>query len=494
MPRLSLDLLAQVPPECQPSLRPQELSIGAVHLGIGAFHRAHQAVYSQNAMALSGDTSWAICGVTQRSPAVAGMLVPQDCLYSVTEGDLNGATTTVVGAVRDVLFAQEQWELVLRRLKDPAVSVITTTVSEKGYNLGPADRRLRTDEPEVLADVGGRQPRTVVGQLVAGLEGRRQATGAPINVVCCDNLPDNGGVLRRAVYDFCGLMSQDRAAPLLAWMDTNVAFPSTVVDRIVPAATDADRESARQKLGLEDLGAVVTEPFSQWALQESFVAPRPAWEKAGATFVADVAPYEELKLRLLNGSHSALAYLGGLAGYELVSDACASGDFRRFVRDFMDVDVTPTLRAPTGFDLTGYKASLLERFANPALRHRTAQIAMDGSQKLPYRLLSTVRSRLAQGQEPRHASLAVAAWMRYLSGGVDDLGRELQLEDPLADRVRSALVGTSSPASVTSALLGVREIFPLDVAENDVFRRLVTDALSDLGRYGAAKVVAGFAA
>jgi fructuronate reductase len=442
-------------------------------------------------MARSGDTSWAICGVTQRSPAVANMLVPQDCLYSVTERDLSSTRTTVITAVRDVLFAQEQWDLVLRRLADPAISVVTTTVSEKGYHLGPADRRLRKDDPAVLSDAQGGVPRTVVGQLVTGLEARRQANGAPVNIVCCDNLPNNGGVLREAVYDFCELMGHDAGAPLVAWMNSHVAFPSTVVDRIVPATTDADREMAREKLGLQDLGAVVTEPFSQWVVEDSFVGRRPPWGQAGMVLVADVAPYEEMKLRLLNGSHSALAYLGGLAGYELVSDACASDDFVRFTRGFMDVDVTPTLRAPSGFDMAEYKGTLLDRFANPALRHRTAQIAMDGSQKLPYRLLSTVRARLSDGQEPRHASLAVAAWMRYVSAGADDLGRALPLEDPLADRVRAVLVGTSTPASVASALLGLTEIFPPDVAENDTFRALVTDALRDLGQRGAAQVVRG---
>ena len=237
------------------------------------------------------------------------------------------------------------------------------------------------------ADAAGRPPRTVVGQLVGGLEARRRRGSPSLTVLCCDNLPHNGDTLGQLVSDFCELRRSSQAGRLPSWVSENVSFPNTMVDRIVPATTDDDRREAALLLGLDDRGVVVTEPFSQWVIEDRFAGPRPAWEKAGAMLAVDVAPYEEMKLRLLNGSHSALAYLGALAGFDLIADAVRRPDFARFTRAFMDLEVTPTLTVPPGFDLAAYKDALMGRFADPALRHRTVQIAMDGSQKLPYRLL-----------------------------------------------------------------------------------------------------------
>jgi fructuronate reductase len=422
--------------------------VGIVHLGIGAFHRAHQAVYTEDA----GD-GWGICGITQRSAAVVGRLAPQDGLYSVLERGAGGVSARVIGAVREVLTG----DATATRIADPAVQVVSLTVTEKGYRHDPATGRLRIDDPETCLDLTGRPPHTVVGRLVRGLALR----DAPVTVLCCDNLTSNGATLRGLVEEYC-----ERAGVRLT---CEVAFPSTMVDRIVPATTADDLDEAERLLGVRDAGAVVTEPFTQWVIEDVFAAGRPAWDAAGAIFTGDVTPYETMKLRLLNGSHSMLAYLG--SGFEYVSDAVeVLGDV---VRRYMDEDAGPTLGVPPGFDLAAYKSSLLERFANPALRHRTAQIAMDGSQKLPQRLLSVVRDRLADGAEPRWAALAVAAWMRHVQ-----TAREL--DDPLADLLRMAVARADTPAAVVDALLSITDVFGPDLRDSAVFRDLVTGHLAAL--------------
>ncbi len=429
--------------------RPRQVpsSAGVVHLGIGAFHRAHQAVYTEDA----GD-GWGICGITQRSAAVAERLAPQDGLYGLLVRGLEGTDARIIGSVREVLTG----DATVSRVADPAVRVVSLTVTEKGYRHDPATGRLRLDE-ETRLDLAGRPPRTVIGRLAAGLARR----DAPVTVLCCDNLTSNGATVRGLVEDYC-----DRAGIRLT---CDVTFPSTMVDRIVPATTAADLDEAERLLGVRDEGAVVTEPFTQWVIEDSFAAGRPSWETAGAILTGDVAPYETMKLRLLNGSHSMLAYLG--ARHEFISEAVAElGDV---VRRYMDEDAGPTLSVPDGFDVEAYKTSLLDRFANPALRHRTAQVAMDGSQKLPPRQLAVIRDRLAAGAEPRWAALGVAAWMRYVVTTRD-------LDDPMAGTLRDAVAGANSPAEIVDALLGVTGVFGPDLRESSVLRDLLTEHLAAL--------------
>ncbi|GLY84612.1 mannitol dehydrogenase [Actinoallomurus iriomotensis] len=430
--------------------RPREVpsSVGIVHLGIGAFHRAHQAVYTEDA----GD-GWGICGITQRSATVAEQLGPQDGLYSVLERGPGEPSARIIGAVREVLTG----DATVERIADPAVKVISLTVTEKGYRHDPATGRLRREDPEISLDLTGRSPRTVIGRLVRGLARR----DAPVTVLCCDNLTANGEALRALVEEFC-----ERSGTRIG---CEVAFPSTMVDRIVPSTTPEDLDEAERLLGVRDEGVVVTEPFTQWVIEDTFAAGRPAWDAAGAIFTGDVAPYEKMKLRLLNGSHSMLAYLGSHHTY--VADAVAElGDA---VRRYMDEDAGPTLDVPLGFDLEAYKSSLLERFANPALRHRTAQIAMDGSQKLPQRLLGVVRDRLAAGAEPRWAALAVAAWMRHVK-----TAREL--DDPMADLLRMTVARADTPGQVVDGLLSITDVFGPDLRESKVFRDLLVEHLGGL--------------
>ncbi|BEP14537.1 mannitol dehydrogenase family protein [Acidothermaceae bacterium B102] len=480
--RLSLATLRSVDPAYRPPVDPRELEVGIVHLGLGAFARAHGLVFTQGAIAATGDTRWGYCGVTQRSRTVIDQLAPQDGLYSVLVRSGTEARPQVVATARDLLFAAGEPDRLTDRLGAPTTRVVTLTVTEKGYRHDPATGRLRSTDPDVAADAAGRSPVTVVGQLVRGLAARRASGAGPVTLLSCDNLAGNGEVLRSVVLDFCELLPGGLA--LAVWVEDNVAFPSSMVDRITPATTPDDLAEAAQLLGLVDEGVVVTEPFSQWVVEDTFAAGRPPWEVAGVTMTADVAPYERIKLRLLNGSHSTLAYLGLLAGYTYVADAIADAALSAAISRLMTDDLTPTLDVPDGFDVIAYQAELRSRWDNTAVRHRLAQIAIDGSQKLPNRLVGSIRERRAAGVEPHAATLGIAAWMRYVSAGVADDGTPFALDDPLAVRLRAAVGGASTPAAVATALLGVTEVFGDLGADADV-RRLIVGHLDTLTRHGA---------
>jgi fructuronate reductase len=474
--RLSLAALGSVPAAYRPATDPRQRRIGIVHLGIGAFHRAHQAFYTD---ACDG---WGICGITQRSDTVVRQLAPQDGLYTLLVRPGGGAAEPrVIGAVREVRFAGDDPGAVAARIADPDVTVVTLTVSEKGYRHDPATGMLRLADPEIAADLAGRPPRTVIGQLAAGLAARTAAGGGPLTVLCCDNLPSNGPTVEGLTGQYVQRMPG--AGRLAGWIAESVTFPATMVDRIVPATTGADRAEAARLLGAEDDATVVAEPFTQWVIEDRFAAGRPAWEKAGAQIVGDVAPYETAKLRMLNGAHSALAYLGGLAGHDYIAEAVADEALAACARRLMDDDVAPTLAPPPDLGLREYADEVLRRFGNPALRHRTRQVAMDGSQKLPQRLLGTVRDRLAAGAEPVFAALAVAAWMRHIATGRAEDGRPFPPDDPLAPLLAGRLAGADDPAAVVRALLGVTGIFG-DLSSSGVLRDLLTGLLTQLSRDG----------
>ena len=484
MTRLSRAALADLPADVArpPAKAPVP---GIVHLGLGAFHRAHQAVFTEDAMALEGG-DWGIVGVSLRSPATRDALAPQDGLYSVLERDGDADRLRVVGAVVGSLVAPESPSGVIDRLADPATRIVTLTVTEKGYCHDPATGTLRRDDPGVGHDLTHPDhPQTVLGLLTAALERRRLKEVPPFTVLSCDNLPANG----RTVAGLLRAFAEARDPALGDWVAANVACPCTMVDRIVPATTDADRASVSQRLGLEDAWPVVTEPFKQWVIEDRFPTGRPAWELAGAELVAEVVPFEEMKLRLLNGSHSTLAYLGYLAGHQTVAEAMASRPFARLVGDLMRQEAAPTLHMPPGVDVSGYINALEERFANPGLQHRTWQIAMDGSQKLPQRLLGTIRDRLVQGQPLDRLALGVAAWMRYVMGR-DEAGNPIDVRDPLADRLKSlADAAGPDPAGIAGALLSVEAVFGTDLPASETFRDAVTGSLADLLRKGAGKTV-----
>lgn len=476
--RLALGTLARVPAALRPVADPRSLDVGIAHLGVGAFHRAHQAVYTEGAVAASGDTRWGIAGFTSRSGAVADLLRPQDGLYTVLERDDDTARARVVGVLRDVRSGAAGPDAVVDRLARPATTVVTLTVTEKGYRHNPATGRLSTHDAEIAADLAGRPPGTVVGRLVRGLQRRLRDDAGPVSVLCCDNFPSSGRVLASLVGDFVAALPSAEGDPLGAWIEAHAAFPDSMVDRITPATTDADLRDAGDLLGLRDEAVVVTEPFSQWVVEDRFAAARPPWERAGVQLTASVEPYERAKLRLLNGSHSTVAYLGALAGYDTIAAAMRDEAIEAVAARLM-TDVTPTLDPPEGVDLGEYGRTVLHRFRNEALGHTTRQVAMDGSQKLGPRLLGTVGDALAAGREPRWAALGVAAWMRYVSAFQSDTETPLTLDDPLAERIRAAVRPASTPAETVDALLGLTEIFEPALAQG-AFRDLLVDWLDRL--------------
>jgi fructuronate reductase len=487
MARLSAQTLSSVAPGvARPAYHCDVVGIGIVHLGIGAFHRAQQAVYTDDALAEEvGD--WGICGVSLRTPDVRDRLVPQDGLYTSVEKSPQGIRRRVIGSVREVLFLGDERERIQARLHAPATQIVSLTVTEKGYCHDPASGRLNFAHPDIAHDLADpARSRSAVGLIVAALDARRVSHAQPFTVLCCDNLPHNGALLQGLALAF----AEARDPVLARWIEDNASFPSTMVDRIVPATTDADIADNDQALGLHDAAPVVHEPFKQWAIEDRFGAGRPAWDRVGVEFVADVAPFEAMKLRLLNASHSAFAYLGYLAGCEFIYQVAAQPEFVAFMRRLMREEVAPTLKLPAGVDVAAYENALVERFGNPALPHRTQQIAMDGSQKLPQRLLATVRDNLAAGRSIELLTLAVAGWMRYVSGS-DEAGREIKVSDPLAaDFARIAAAHRGDAASLAAELLSLRAIFGEDLPAEPRFAGKVEGWLCALFRDGAARTIA----
>ncbi|AOB32099.1 dioxygenase [Bordetella sp. H567] len=483
LPRLAPDRLPSLGAYL-PALPWTQPRVGIVHLGLGNFHRAHQAMYTEDAMLAAGG-DWGICGVSLRRPDTRDALAPQDCLYSVLVRDASGQRVRVVRALRRILVATEDTDAVLAALRDPGVRIVTLTVTEKGYCLDPRTGGLDLGHPLIVHDLADpAHPQSVPGYLAAALRARREH---PFTVLSCDNLAHNGAALRRVVVDYARVLDPE----LADWIARAVAFPSTMVDRIVPATTDADRQAAAEALGCVDAWPVPAESFRQWVIEDRFPAGRPAWEQAGALLVDDVTPYETAKLRMLNGIHSTLAYLALLADIETVDHAAGQPDLRALLHRMMTDDIAPTLTVPPSFDRARYRDELLARFANPALKHRCIQIAMDGSQKLPPRLLGTISDRLRDGQAVDRLALGIAAWMRFLSGRSEG-GAALELNDPMAARLRAlAAPGAHDPVA---GLLGLHEIFPPTLAEDVRFAGAVRRAYDALGRQGALATARRYAA
>ncbi|WP_020420514.1 mannitol dehydrogenase family protein [Amycolatopsis sp. ATCC 39116] len=432
---LSLSTLDSLKPEHRPETDPRDLAPRVVHFGLGAFHRAHQAVYTEAAAAASGQP-WGIAAVNPRSPEPVERLRTQDCLFSVTD-----RRTRVVGSVVEALGMVPDAGRVDELLTSPEVTVVTLTVTEKGYFRDPATGRLDTANPEIAADLAGRPPRTVIGRLATLLAARFRASGAPISVVSCDNAAGNGRALADVITSFVSASGWPDREAVQDWLRTVVAFPATVVDRIVPAVTGATTDAAAAALGVRDEMAVAAEPYRQWVLEDSFAAPRPPWEADGALFVADVAPHQLMKLRLLNGSHSALAYLGLAAGCRTVADVLATGWGERMVRGFT-AEVAPTLPA-SDLDVPAYVDALVERFADPAIGHRLRQIGSDGSLKIAERWLPVLRERGGAGPV---LALALAAWVHATR-------QPFGITDPLAESLAACWDGAPDTATVVARLL-----------------------------------------
>jgi fructuronate reductase len=426
--RLHPSRLDALPPGVRrPAFDRRALRTGIVHLGLGAFARAHLAAVNDDALDAGAAQEWGIHGVSLRHADVRDALLPQQGLYSLGLRDAAGTQARVIGSVVSCAVAPEEPQAVVSAIAHADTRIVSLTVTEKGYCHDPATRALNFAHADIAHDLTDTlAPRSAIGLLVRGLQARRDHGGRPLTLLSLDNLPANGDTLRGLVLSFA-----ERAdANLARWIERECTFPNSMVDRIVPRTTAADLTAAREMLGVEDRAAVVAEPFLAWAVEDCFAAGRPDWSIGGAQFVERAEPFEKLKLRMLNGAHSAIAYLGVLAGWPTVDAAMAQPALARFIDALLRDEVAPTLaRELPGFDLDAYRAQLLQRFANPALAHRTLQIAMDGSQKLPQRWLGTVRERLAAGAPIDRLALALAAWVMHL--------RTQPLDDPLAEALQA---------------------------------------------------------
>jgi len=458
---------------------------GIVHLGLGAFFRAFGCLHVADAMAASGG-DWGIVGVSLRSPETRDALRPQGWAYTSVSLSAGAETPRVITVLNEVLVAPEDPAAVLRAMADPAVRIVSLTVTEKGYCHNPATGALNPDHPDIRRDLAGELPVSAPGFLVRALQMRRAAGIAPFTVLTCDNLPSNGKLVRGVVLDLARLID-----PALAdWIAAQGRFPSTMVDRITPATTEADIARVAELTGKHDAAPVLHEAFSQWAVEDDFVGgARPDLAAAGVELVADVTAHEHMKLRMLNGTHSALAYTGYLAGHDTIAETVGDPVFARYVRALW-AEIMPAVDAPPGVSLPDYADALFDRYANPRIRHRTWQIAMDGSQKLPMRILDTLRENMDAGRASPGLCLAVAAWMRYV-GGVDEAGQPIDVRDPLAARLRALVAGATTPEDKVAAILTVEEVFSPALARQ--LRAPLMAAAECLWRDGARAAVGGLA-
>ncbi|WP_237154062.1 mannitol dehydrogenase family protein [Oryzibacter oryziterrae] len=451
---------------------------GIVHLGLGAFFRAHGAVYVAEAMARSGG-DWGILGVSLQNPTMRDALAPQGWAYTALELGPDGEIARPIEVLTGVLVAREGAEAVLAAMADPAVRIVSLTVTEKGYCHLPATGALNVEHADIQHDLTNPLPVSAPGYIVRALQRRRQAGLRPFTVLSCDNLPNNGRVVRGVVLELARRIDPD----LADWIVTEGRFPATMVDRIVPATKPEDMARVEALIGAHDAAPVVHEPFRQWVVEDDFVdGARPDLGAVGVRLVRDVTPYEHMKLRMLNGTHSSLAYLGYLAEHETIADTVADPVFATFVKHLWHREIIPAVTAPPGESLAAYADALFARYSNPAIRHRTWQIAMDGSQKLPQRLLGTLASNLSKGIACPGLMLAIAAWMRYV-GGIDERGRPIEVKDPLAAQLRALSDGAQTPADRVDALLSVRAVFPEELAAT--IRPGITGAYELLLRLGA---------
>lgn len=477
---LKQETLAQLPAAIQvPAYARGTLTPSIVHIGVGGFYRAHQAVYLDDLLALPGHEQWGYCGVglLAHDAAMRDAMQSQDCLYTVVERSAQGDTARVIGCIGEYLYAPADPQAVLEKLADPATRIVSLTITEGGYYVNQGTGEFDAGHPDIVHELANPQaPRCSFGYLLGALALRRARGLAPFTIMSCDNLQNNGDVTRSMLLAFARLVDGE----LASWIEAGCAFPNSMVDRITPATTDEHRALVRDSFGIIDAWPVVCEPFRQWVIEDEFPHGRPAWELVGAQMTHDVLPYEKMKLRLLNASHQALCYIGMLLGYTYAHEAMADAGIRQLVRRMMDVEVTPLLEEVEGIDLASYKDTLIERFSNPAVRDQLARIGTEGSARIPKFVLPSVREALAQGGEINLLAFTVACWFRYLEGHDED-GVEMPLNDPYAVRLRELALHGGADAT---ALLSMRELFG-DLSDTPAFTQAVRLSLASLYDLGA---------
>jgi mannitol 2-dehydrogenase len=438
---------------------------GIAHIGVGGFHRAHQAYYTDALMNQGRDLDWSICGIGLRPEdrKARDDLASQDYLYTLFElGDGDDTQSRVIASISDMLVAEDGIQAVIDKLASPAIRIVSLTITEGGYCIDDSSGEFMSALPAIQHDLAHpKTPKTVFGVLCAALAQRRANGTQAFTVMSCDNLPHNGRVARKALLAYVALSD----AHLHDWIAANVSFPNAMVDRITPMTSNAHRLQLHDQLGIDDAWPVVCEPFIQWVLEDKFGNGRPAWETVGVQLTDDVTPYEEMKIKLLNGSHLALTYLGFLKGYRFVHETMNDPLFVAYMRAYMDQDVTPQLAPVPGIDLGAYKDTLVQRFSNQAIADQLERVCSDGSSKFPKFTVPTINRLIADGAELKRAALVVAAWALYLKG-VDENGQTYAIPDPRAEFCR-ALV--ADDALIVQRLLAVEEIFGSTISQSAEF-------------------------
>ncbi len=463
-----------------PSYDRARLRTGIVHFGVGGFHRAHEAMYLDRLMNDGEAADWAICGVgvMPGDRRMQEVLEAQDGLYTLVVKAPDGSLEPrVIGSIKEYLFAPDDPEAVIEKMAGEEVRIVSLTVTEGGYNINAVTGEFVADDPGVRHDLEpGNAPRTTFGLITEALARRRDRGLVPFTIMSCDNIQGNGHAARRSFVAFATL----RDPELGKYVETAVEFPNSMVDRITPVTTDADRAEVGKRFGVEDGWPVVCEPFTQWALEDAFTAGRPPFEEAGVQVVPDVEPYELMKLRLLNASHQALCYFGYLAGYRLVHEVAQDPLFAGFLLAYMDREATPTLEPVPGIDLDEYKHQLIERFSNGQVKDTVARLCAESSDRIPKWLLPVIRHNLETGGEILRATAVVASWARYAEG-VDEQGKPIEV----VDRLKDVLVPTAQRQKDNpTAFIENREVFG-DLTDNERFVSTYTSILASLHTKGA---------
>ncbi len=470
-----------------PAYQREQLQQHTVHIGVGSFHRAHQAVYLDDLLALPGNERWGECGVgvLASDDRMRDALLGQDCLYTLVERSAAGQSARVIGSLVDTLYAPAERETVIERMAAPATRIVSLTITEGGYFLDEGTGEFVPGHPAIQHDLQHAEaPTTSMGLIAAALDRRRQRGLPAFTVMSCDNLQGNGDITRRVLLGYTGLSNP----ALQQWIAEKVAFPNSMVDRITPVTTAADRAFVAERFQLEDAWPVVTEPFRQWVVEDHFSNGRPAWETVGAQMIQDVAPYEIMKMRLLNGSHLAMAYLGALAGFTYVHEILADELFRDFIAAFME-EVTPVVPIIPGTSVTEYKQTLMERFSNPTINDQVTRICSEGSAKHPKWLLPSVTELIARGGETKLLRLVVASWIFYLGHGKDEHGQPLDIIDARAGELTT--LAASSGLS-PRPLLQVQSIFGEQLPANAAFVEAVEKAMRSLTKEGTRATIRSY--
>lgn len=479
--KLNEQHLQQLPANIKrPGYPLETVSTGIAHIGVGGFHRAHQAAYTDALMNTGEGLDWGICGIGTRSEerTMRDALAAQDHLFTLVELDDRPDTEVrVIGSIRDMLLVEDGSETVVARLADPAIRIVSLTITEGGYCMDESTGQFNPHFPQIQHDLANpRAPISVFGLLCAALARRRGAGIAPFTVMSCDNLPHNGDVIRKALLAFATLVD----AELAGWIERHVSFPNAMVDRITPMTSPAHRQALQDQHGIEDAWPAVCEPFVQWVLEDKFVNGRPAWEKVGVQFTDDAAPYEEMKLKLLNSSHLALTYLGTLRGYRYVHETMEDPLIRRYVQRYMDDDVTPQLAPVPGIDLEQYKRTLIERFSNRAIADQLERVCSDGSSKFSKFSVPTINQLIADNAELDRAALVIAAWALYLRG-VDENGERYRILDP---RLEFCQALVDEDEGLAQRLLDREDIFGTQIPRSASFREAFERNLTRLRSLG----------